>query len=59
MAMEDRHPMTGNKMTDEPAPEGHGFEEHEYDVSARRSPPTTPAHASRSCASRCSARRTP
>jgi len=29
---EDRHPMTGNKMTDEPVPEGHGFEEHSYDV---------------------------
>ncbi len=28
----DRHPMTGNKMTDEPAPDGHGFEEHAYDV---------------------------
>src|ERR1051326_6644232 len=28
----DRHPMTGNKMTDEAAPDGHGFEEHEYDV---------------------------
>ncbi len=32
MADEGRHPMTGNKMTDELAPEGHGFEEHEYDV---------------------------
>jgi len=32
MANEGRHPMTGNKMTDELAPEGHGFEEHEYDV---------------------------
>src|ERR1051326_4846720 len=28
----DRHPMTGNKMTDEAAPDGHGFEEHSYDV---------------------------
>ncbi|MBA3309447.1 MAG: fumarate reductase/succinate dehydrogenase flavoprotein subunit [Nocardioidaceae bacterium] len=27
-----RHPMTGNLMTDEAAVEGHGFEEHEYDV---------------------------
>jgi succinate dehydrogenase / fumarate reductase, flavoprotein subunit len=29
---DDRHPMTGNLMTDAPAGEGHGFEEHEYDV---------------------------
>jgi succinate dehydrogenase / fumarate reductase flavoprotein subunit len=29
---EERHPMTGNRMTDEPAPEGHGFEEHDFDV---------------------------
>jgi succinate dehydrogenase / fumarate reductase flavoprotein subunit len=29
---EERHPMTGNKMTGEPVPDGHGFEEHEYDV---------------------------
>src|SRR5215203_3450249 len=29
---EERHPMTGNKMTDAPVPDGHGFEEHEYDV---------------------------
>ncbi|MGI8887992.1 MAG: FAD-binding protein, partial [Nocardioidaceae bacterium] len=28
----DRHPMTGNKMTDEVTPDGHGFEEHHYDV---------------------------
>ncbi len=28
----NRHPMTGNKMTDEPATDGHGFEEHSYDV---------------------------
>ena len=32
MSTEERHPMTGNKMTDDPVPEGHGFEEHEYDV---------------------------
>jgi succinate dehydrogenase / fumarate reductase flavoprotein subunit len=30
--IEDRHPMTGNLMSGEPVPEGHGFEEHEYDV---------------------------
>jgi succinate dehydrogenase / fumarate reductase, flavoprotein subunit len=29
---DDRHPMTGNLMSDAPVPEGHGFEEHEYDV---------------------------
>jgi succinate dehydrogenase / fumarate reductase flavoprotein subunit len=29
---EERHPMTGNLMSEEPVPEGHGFEEHEYDV---------------------------
>ena len=29
---DDRHPMTGNMMTDQLAPEGHGFEEHTYDV---------------------------
>jgi succinate dehydrogenase / fumarate reductase, flavoprotein subunit len=29
---DDRHPMTGNLMTDAPAAEGHGFEEHDYDV---------------------------
>jgi succinate dehydrogenase / fumarate reductase flavoprotein subunit len=29
---DDRHPMTGNLMTDAPVSEGHGFEEHEYDV---------------------------
>ncbi|HYO31702.1 MAG TPA: fumarate reductase/succinate dehydrogenase flavoprotein subunit [Nocardioidaceae bacterium] len=28
----DRHPMTGNKMTEEAVPDGHGFEEHTYDV---------------------------
>jgi succinate dehydrogenase / fumarate reductase flavoprotein subunit len=27
-----RHPMTGNQMTADLAPTGHGFEEHEYDV---------------------------
>src|SRR3954471_11223652 len=29
---DDRHPMTGNLMSDTAAPEGHGFEEHDYDV---------------------------
>src|SRR3954451_14947329 len=29
---DDRHPMTGNLMSDAPVPEGHGFEEHDYDV---------------------------
>ena len=24
----DRHPMTGNKMTEQPVPDGHGFEQH-------------------------------
>jgi succinate dehydrogenase / fumarate reductase flavoprotein subunit len=28
----DRHPMTGNKMTEQAVPDGHGFEEHSYDV---------------------------
>ena len=28
----DRHPMTGNKMSDEAVEAGHGFEEHTYDV---------------------------
>ena len=32
MTPDDRHPMTGNMMTDQLAPEGHGFEEHTYDV---------------------------
>ena len=32
MMPDDRHPMTGNMMTDQLAPEGHGFEEHTYDV---------------------------
>ena len=27
-----RHPMTGNRMTSEAPAEGHGFEEHSYDV---------------------------
>ena len=27
-----RHPMTGNRMTSESAAEGHGLEEHSYDV---------------------------
>src|ERR1700709_1416815 len=31
-AGEARHPMTGNRMTSEPAAEGHGFEDHSYDV---------------------------
>jgi succinate dehydrogenase flavoprotein subunit len=31
-AAESRHPMTGNRMTPEPSPAGHGFEEHTYDV---------------------------
>src|SRR5919206_4004563 len=29
---DDRHPMTGNLMSEAPAPEGHGFERHDYDV---------------------------
>ncbi len=28
----DRHPMTGNVLSGDPAPDGHGFEEHDYDV---------------------------
>ncbi len=30
--MAGRQPMTGNRMTDEVVTEGHGFEEHHYDV---------------------------
>jgi succinate dehydrogenase/fumarate reductase flavoprotein subunit len=30
--MEDRHPMTGNRMSDEESRGSHGIEHHKYDV---------------------------